>query len=170
MKNHAARTFQFWIPFIGCIIVFMGICGCVQNTSTSAKNYSPGSSPIETPMQSPLVTQSVQPLMTSSSAVQPASPVPPGTGSLTIWCPPSACSVYINGMYVGDTPPGWGSLTTSGKSGYHTVKITKIGYDDYTQDVYISDGQSETITANLSEKSYPYYTIHPTLMRTEPDY
>jgi hypothetical protein len=73
-------------------------------------------------------------------------------------------------MYVGDTPPGWGSFTTSVKSGYHTVKITKIGYEDYTQDVYISDGRSQTITANLSEKSFPYYTINPTLTRTEPDY
>jgi hypothetical protein len=170
MKNHSAQTFQCWIPFIGCIIVFMGICGCVQHISTSADNYSPGSSSIEMHMQTPMVTLSVQPEMTSSSAVPPANPVPPGTGSLTIWCPPSACSVYIDRMYVGDTPPGWGSFTTSVKSGYHTVKITKIGYEDYTQDVYISDGRSQTITANLSEKSFPYYTINPTLTRTEPDY
>ena len=170
MKNHAAQTFQCWIAFIGCIIVFMGICGCVQHRATSADNYSPGSSSTGTHVQTALVTLSVQPVMTFSSAVQPANPVSPGTGSLTVWCPPSACSVYIDRMYVGDTPPTWGSFTLSVKSGYHTVKITKIGYDDYTQEVYISDGRSETITANLSEKSYPYYTINPALMRTGPDY
>jgi PEGA domain len=73
-------------------------------------------------------------------------------------------------MYVGDTPTGRESLTISVKSGPHTVKITKIGYDDYTQNVYFSVGQREIVTATLSEKSFPYYTLNPTSAFTEPYY
>ena len=86
----------------------------------------------------------------------------PGTGSLVIWSSPPACSVYIDGMYAGDTPTGPDSFTTPVKSGPHIVKITKIGYEDYTQNVVISGGGPDTITATLSEKPFPYYTLHPT--------
>jgi hypothetical protein len=89
------------------------------------------------------------------------------TGSLTIWSSPPACSVYIDGMYVGDTPAGRESFTKSIKSGPHTVKITKIGYEDYTQNVYVSVGKSEIVTAVLSEKTFPYYTLNPTSTFTE---
>jgi hypothetical protein len=71
-------------------------------------------------------------------------------------------------MYVGDTPTWRERFTKSVKSGPHTVKITKIGYEDYTQNVYVSVGQLEIVTATLSEKSFPYYTLNPTSIRTEP--
>jgi hypothetical protein len=70
-------------------------------------------------------------------------------------------------MYAGDTPPGRESFTKSITSGPHTVKITKIGYGDYTQDVYVSVGKSVIVTAALSEKTFPYYTLHPTSTFTE---
>jgi hypothetical protein len=89
-------------------------------------------------------------------------------GSLTIWSLPPACSVYIDGMYAGDTPIGQESFTKSVKSGPHTVKITKIGYEDYTQNVYVSVGKAEIVTATLSEKPFPYYTLNPTSTFTEP--
>jgi hypothetical protein len=73
-------------------------------------------------------------------------------------------------MYVGDTPTGQDSFTTSIQSGPHLVKITKIGYEDYTQNVVISGGRSDTITATLSEKAFPYYTLHPTSTVTESIY
>jgi hypothetical protein len=92
------------------------------------------------------------------------------TGSLVIWSSPPACSVYIDGMYVGDTPTGQDSFTTSIQSGPHIVTITKIGYEDYTQNVVISGGRSDTITATLEEKTFPYYTLHPTSTFTESIY
>jgi hypothetical protein len=70
-------------------------------------------------------------------------------------------------MYVGDTPTGRDSFTTSTESGPHIVKITKIGYEDYTQNVFISRGRSEIVTATLSEKTFPYYTLNPTSTFTE---
>ena len=73
-------------------------------------------------------------------------------------------------MYFGDTPTGQDSFTTSIQSGPHAVKITKIGYEEYTQSVFISAGRSDTITVTLSEKTYPYYTLHPTSTFTESMY
>jgi hypothetical protein len=70
-------------------------------------------------------------------------------------------------MYVGDTPTGRESLTKSIKSGPHIVKITKIGYEDYTQNVFVSVGRSDIVTAALSEKTFPYYTLNPTSTFTE---
>jgi len=70
-------------------------------------------------------------------------------------------------MYIGDTPTGRESFTKSIKSGPHIVKITKIGYEDYTQNVYISVGKSVIVTADLPEKTFPYYTLNPTSAFTE---
>jgi len=70
-------------------------------------------------------------------------------------------------MYAGDTPVGRESLTALIKNGPHTVKITKIGYEDYMQNVYVSVGKSSIVTATLSEKTFPYYTLDPTLTVTE---
>jgi hypothetical protein len=71
-------------------------------------------------------------------------------------------------MYAGDTSTGRESFTKSLQSGPHTVKITKIGYEDYTQDVYVPAGKSVIITAALPEKPFPYYTLNPTSTVTEP--
>jgi len=70
-------------------------------------------------------------------------------------------------MYVGDTPAVRESFTKVLKNGPHTVKITKIGYEDYLQNVYISVGKSLIITATLPEKTFPYYTLNPTSTVTE---
>jgi hypothetical protein len=63
-------------------------------------------------------------------------------------------------MYAGDTSPGRESFTKVIKNGPHTVTITKIGYEDYVQNVYISDGESLIVTAVLTEKTFPYYTLN----------
>ena len=70
-------------------------------------------------------------------------------------------------MYIGDTPTGRDSFTTSPESGPHIVTITKIGYEDYSQNVFIFGGRSEIVTATLSEKTFPYYTLNPTSTFTE---
>jgi hypothetical protein len=93
--------------------------------------------------------------------------VSPGTGSLIIWSSPPACSVYIDGKYAGDTPAGQDSFTISLESGPHIVTITKIGYEDYTQNVFVSVGRSDIVTATLPEKTFPYYTLNPTSTGTE---
>ena len=140
----------------------------MNNSSTSEGTIPPPSTsmviPTQTSIATPAVTSGKTPFLPETSPGTSTQ----GTGSLIIWSSPSACSVYIDGMYVGDTPVGKESFTKSLKSGPHTVKITKIGYEDYTQNVYVSVGKPEIVTATLSEKSFPYYTLNPTSTFTEP--
>jgi hypothetical protein len=170
MKWYSCHSFIFPVILAGFIIFFTSCSGCVDyssppETATPSMNTLP-----QIPVQTPGVTPAATP---------PLSPFPPepstgtlsqGTGSLIIWTSPPACSVYIDGMYVGDTPAGPDSFTTSGTSGPHIVTITKIGYEDYTQSVVISGGRSGTVTATLSEKTFPYYTLNPTSTFTESMY
>jgi hypothetical protein len=168
MKNHLFGKLNSWIILTGFVIFFMCCCGCLNDSSASGGTVPP----LSTSMVMPTQTSIVMPAVTSGKT--PFLPeTSPGTstqsmGSLIIWSSPPACSVYIDGMYVGDTPLGQESFTKSVKSGPHTVKITKIGYADYTQNVYVSAGKAEIVTATLSEKPFPYYTLNPTSTFTEP--
>jgi hypothetical protein len=168
MKNHSFNKLNSWMILTGLIIFFMCCCGCVKYSSTSEGNIPLTSTTHAMPIQTPIVTSTVTPGITPFFTETSTGTSTQSTGSLTIWSSPSACSVYIDGMYVGDTPTWRESFTKSVKSGPHTVKITKIGYEDYTQNVYVSVGQLEIVTATLSEKSFPYYTLNPTSTRTEP--
>jgi hypothetical protein len=70
-------------------------------------------------------------------------------------------------MYAGDTPAVRDSFTKIVRTGPHTLKITKIGYEDYLQNISVSAGESLVVTATLSEKTFPYYSLHPTSPFTE---
>lgn len=167
MKSHSFHSLIFWTVLAGFIIFFASCSGCTHYSSPSERVTQPTSTlygmPAQTPGVNPAATIPILPFLTETSVGASTR----GTGSLTIWSSPPACSVYIDGMYAGDTPTGRDSLTTSVKSGPHTVKITKIGYEDSTQHVYVSVGKSEIVTVVLSEKTFPYYTLNPTSAFTE---
>jgi hypothetical protein len=154
----------------GLIIFFTCCSGCTHPASPSEGAPLPTSTLQGMPDQTPGVTFEatvpVSPFLPETSTATSAM----STGSLTIWSSPPACSVYIDGMYVGDTPAVRESFTKSIKSGPHTVKITKIGYGDYLQTVYVTGGKSEIVTAVLPEKPFPYYTLNPTSTGTESFY
>ncbi len=162
MKWYSFHSFIFPVILTGFIIFFTCCSGCINDSSPTG----PAAPPTNPLPQIPRTDTRCD--TGSDPASLPLPPgnlprmVPQGTGSLVIWSSPPACSVYIDGMYAGDTPTGPDSFTTPVKSGPHIVKITKIGYEDYTQNVVISGGGSDTITATLSEKPFPYYTLHPT--------
>ena len=167
MKHHSIHSLISWMILAGLIIFFTSCSGCTRYSSPSEGATQSTSTLHGMPAQTPGVT---------SEATLPVSPSSPetstgtsaqSTGSLTIWSSPPACSVYIDGMYVGDTPAVRESFTKSIKSGPHTVKITKIGYEDYLQTVYVSVGKSVIVTAVLPEKTFPYYTLNPTSTFTE---
>jgi PEGA domain len=167
MKCHLFHSLISLMILAGLIIFFTISSGCVQYLSPSERAAQqtgiPGEMPVKTPEVPSGPTLQVLPLspgMTTEGSTQ-------STGSLTVWSSPPACSVYIDGMYVGDTPVGGESFTKSIKRGPHTVKITKIGYEDYTQNVNIPVGKSVIVTAVLSEKAFPYYTLGPTSTFTE---
>lgn len=159
MRHHASCTVPAWIVLAGFIIVFTGCCGCTQYAPPSEETITLAGTVQETPVQTPGGSPAMTMAGTSSLIEQPAETPVQDIGSLVIWCPPSACSVYIDGTYAGDTPAGWGSFTRSVRSGLHDVKVAKIGYADFTGTVYVSPGKPEIITANLSENPYPYSTI-----------
>lgn len=167
MNRDSMKLLIFRMIPAGIIIFFISCSGCIHYSSPSEIATPPtitlGEMPAQTEGVTPAATLFISPLSPESSPGASAQ----GTGSLTIWSSPPACSVYIDGMYAGDTPVGRDSLTALIKNGPHTVKITKIGYEDYMQNVYVSVGKSSIVTATLSEKTFPYYTLDPTSTVTE---
>ena len=167
MIRHSFHPLIFPVILTGLIIFFTCCSGCIHYSSPTETATPPTSTLPGIPVQTPGVTSPATPTQLPFSTEPSTGTLSPSTGSLIIWSSPPACSVYIDGMYVWDTPTGRDSFTTSIKSGPHIVKITKIGYEDYTQNVFISGGRSGIITANLSEKTFPYYTLNPTSTFTE---
>jgi len=167
MKSHSFHSLISLMILAGLIIFFTSCSGCIHYSSPSERATQPtgtlGGMTPQTLGVTSEVTLQISPLSTETSTESPTQ----STGSLTIWSSPPACSVYIDGMYVGDTTTGRESFTKSIKSGPHTVKITKIGYEDYMQNVDVPFGKSVIVTAALTEKTFPYYTLHPTSTFTE---
>jgi hypothetical protein len=163
MKRCSFHSFISPMILAGLIIFFTSCSGCSYYSSPTEITTQPTGTFPGMPARTPGVTSAATPFSTETSPVT----VSQSTGSLIIWSSPPACSVYIDGMYVGDTPTGRDSFTKSIKSGPHIVKITKIGYEDYTQNVYVSVGKSTIVTAALPEKTFPYYTLNPISTVTE---
>lgn len=74
------------------------------------------------------------------------------SGSINVYSTPSGAKISIDGTYKGITP-----LTIPDVSaGYHTIKLTNSGYQDYfTERIYISAGETKTISATLTPKVVP---------------
>ncbi|MCK4735252.1 MAG: PEGA domain-containing protein [Methanophagales archaeon] len=68
------------------------------------------------------------------------------TGEIDISSDPSGAMVYLDDSYKGITP-----ITISDvPEGYHTVKLTKPGYWDYCETLYVSARSNEFISKHLS--------------------
>ena len=88
--------------------------------------------------------------ITSATAVQTYTlPAPtPIYGSLVVSGTPIAADVTLDGKAVGTMPLKMSNLLI----GDHTLKVSKVGYSDYTQVVTISEGKVTTITATLTKQ------------------
>lgn len=75
----------------------------------------------------------------------------PGYGYLVIRSSPSRARIYVDGSYKGTTPK-----TIKIRSGWHSIRLTKTGYYDWRERVYVSRGERSYIYADL-DKKYPYY-------------
>ncbi len=170
MKWYSVHPFIFPVILTGLLLFFVCCSGCIDSSSPQEPATPSTSTVPHIPVQTPGVTPAATPPLSPLPPETSPGTLPHSTGSLSIWSSPPACSVYIDGMYFGDTPTGHDSFTTSLQSGPHFVKISKIGYEDYTQNLVISAGGSDTVTATLLEKTYPYYTLHPTSTFTESIY
>lgn len=66
------------------------------------------------------------------------------TGTIIVSSTPSEARVFIDDIMVGVTP--WSGTAANGA---HTVKVTKINYNDYGTTVTVEGGKTVTVTANL---------------------
>lgn len=71
-------------------------------------------------------------------------------GSIEIASTPSGASIYLDGNYLGQTPPGGYFDLTSVLQGTHTLLIREKDFQDYTQAVYVPGGNVVTVNAQLT--------------------
>ena len=85
------------------------------------------------------------------------SQVSPGTGSIYAVTTPQGASVYVDGRYYGSSPQIAGSLMV----GYHQVRLSLSGFQDWTGSVYVEEGKTTTVTKTLSVSPTTYPTSAP---------
>lgn len=71
-------------------------------------------------------------------------------GSIEVGSTPAGSSLFLDGNFMGQTPPGSYFDLTSIMPGYHTILIRLTDYRDYTQTVYVKGGQVATVNAQLT--------------------
>lgn len=68
------------------------------------------------------------------------------SGSISIASAPVDAKIYLDGIYEGITPK-----TISGVSiGYHTIELNKEGYPSWSTSLYVTAGDTETISASMN--------------------
>ncbi len=73
------------------------------------------------------------------------SPTALKTGYVSISSTPPDANVYLDGVYKGTTP----RTVPDVSSGYHTIKLIKSGYEDHTEEIYISAGRAVPVSKDL---------------------
>ncbi|RZN42516.1 MAG: PEGA domain-containing protein [Methanosarcinales archaeon] len=68
-----------------------------------------------------------------------ATSIPTPTGCIRVWSSPSGADIYLDGVYQGITCLNWFWIYEVSAE-YHTIRLEKSGYDDYTETVYVSAG------------------------------
>jgi PEGA domain len=79
-----------------------------------------------------------------------ASDPKPIYGTVSISSDPSGASVYADDVYVGQTSPGIPLVFTQVKPGYHTLLISRPGYQDYTTNGVVTAGQNLDLVIKLT--------------------
>lgn len=87
------------------------------------------------------------------------SPDVPTTAVLSVQSSPSNSAVYIDGSYVGSTP----YVDSSISAGKHTVKVSCLGYADYTTSITIEGGKSANVLATLTPTPSPSKSPFPVI-------
>jgi hypothetical protein len=79
--------------------------------------------------------------------------ITPAKGKICVWSSPSGARIYLDGVYQGVTGSAWFWIYEV-SAGYHTIRLEKSGYDDYTETVYVSAG-----TTSVSDAG-SVYAVH----------
>jgi len=81
-------------------------------------------------------------------------PSPTTYGSIYIESTPSGASVFLDDSNTGEVTP---TTLTDVETGYHTVKLVKEDYLDWTQTVYVCTDETTEIEATLSQFALNVY-------------
>jgi hypothetical protein len=84
-------------------------------------------------------------------------PYSPGTGSIYAVSTPQGASVYVDGKYYGPAP----QIASSLSPGYHQVRLSLSGFQDWTGNVYVESGKTTTVSQQLSVSPTQYPTSAP---------
>ena len=95
--------------------------------------------------QSAKLSQRITSATASQSYTLPAPT--PIVGSLIVSGVPITADVALDGKHIGTLPVKLNNIL----AGSHTLKITKLGYRDYTKTITVEEGQTTTINATLAE-------------------
>ena len=85
------------------------------------------------------------------------SQISPGTGSIYAVTTPQGAGVYVDGQYYGPSP----QIASGLSIGYHQVRLSLSGFQDWTGSVYVEDGKTTTVTQTLSVSPTTYPTSAP---------
>ncbi len=84
-------------------------------------------------------------------------------GAISVSSTPSGASVYLDGSYKGTSEMTIYQVS----AGYHTLKLTKSGYYDYSETVTVYNERIATVSARLiAIPVTPWPTPYPTFTRT----
>jgi hypothetical protein len=84
-------------------------------------------------------------------------PYAQGTGSIYAVSTPQGASVYVDGKYYGPAP----QIATSLSPGYHQVRLSLSGFQDWTGNIYVESGKTTTVSQQLSVSPTQYPTSAP---------
>lgn len=87
----------------------------------------------------------------SPTVIPTTSPVPGGTGSLSISSSPSGAQVYIDNVFRGYTPSVYDGLA----QGMHSVTLKNPGYVDFQAQFQVAAGQTTNLAATLTPAGTP---------------
>ncbi|MDH7510234.1 MAG: PEGA domain-containing protein [Methanolinea sp.] len=79
------------------------------------------------------------------------SQITPSTGSIYVTSLPSGASVYVDGTYYGPSP----QLASGLPPGYHQVRISLSGFQDWIGNVMVNSGETTRISQTLSVTPTP---------------
>jgi hypothetical protein len=122
-------------------------------TPTSAGNLAAGSHTVILSLagyQDYITTASVQAGSVTTLMATLAKDPSPVYGTVSITSDPSGASVYADGVYVGQTSLNRPLVSTQVQPGYHTLLLSKSGYQDYTTSGTVTAGQNLVLSITLT--------------------
>jgi hypothetical protein len=70
----------------------------------------------------------------------------PQTGTINVFSVPAGAEIYLDGEYKGTTQ----KLILDISIGYHTLELNKEGYPSWSTSLYVTAGDTETISASMN--------------------